>query len=175
MSGLDALRQQNNRGKGGGRPVPPPRHKPREAPVELAAPTVEAESAQSAPPTAPTTPPTAPTTSPTAPATPPKKERAAAPTATKSQSEPDVVATASADKKPAKVAPSTIYFDHESDDWLERACAIGRQGRPKVDSRSGFVRLAVRLLAESMSPEEAVAELRRNAGSSTSHTGRPRL
>ena len=165
MSGLDALRQQNNRGKGGGRPVPPPRHKPREAPVELAAPTVEAQSA----------PPTAPTTSSTAPAAPPKKERAAAPTAIKSQSEPDVAATASADKKPAKVAPSTIYFDHESDDWLERACAIGRQGRPKVDSRSGFVRLAVRLLAESMSPEEAVAELRRNAGSSTSHTGRPRL
>ena len=145
--------------------MPPPRHKPREAPVELAAPTVEAQSAPS----------TAPTNSPTAPAAPPKKERAATPTATKSQSEPDVVATASSDKKPAKVAPSTIYFDNESDDWLERACAIGRQGRPKVDSRSGFVRLAVRLLAESMSPEEAVAELRRNAGSSTSHTGRPRL
>lgn len=158
MSGLDALRQQNNRGKGGGRPVPPPRHKPREAPVELAAPTVEAQSAP-----------------PTAPATPPKKERAAAPTATKSQSKPDEVATAPTGERPAKVAPSTIYFDHETDDWLENVCAIGRQGRPKVDSRSGFVRLAVRLLAQTMTPEEAVAELRRNAGSSTSHTGRPRL
>lgn len=165
MSGLDALRQQNNRGKGGGRPVPPPRHKPREAPVELATSTVEAQSA----------PPTAPATPPPVPPVPPKKERAAAPTAVKSQSKPDEVATASTDEKPAKVAPSTIYFDHETDDWLENVCAIGRQGRPKVDSRSGFVRLAVRLLAQTMTPEEAVAELRRNAGSSTSHTGRPRL
>lgn len=164
MSGLDALRQQNNRGKGGGRPVPPPRHKPREAPVELTAPTADVQS----------DPPAVPVTSPTVPA-PPQKERNAAPAAAKSQSKPEVAATASTGKKPAKVAPSTIYFDHESDDWLERACSIGRQGRPKVDSRSGFVRLAVRLLAETMSPEEAVAELRRNAGSSTSHTGRPRL
>lgn len=160
MSGLDALRQQNNRGKGGGRSVPPARHKPRETPVELAPPPTPVAETPAAP---------------TTPASPPRKERAVSPPTAATKSEPATGAAAPATTKPEKVAPSTIYFDKESDDWLEQACIIGRQGRPKIDTRSGFVRLAVRLLAETMSPEEAVAHLRAHADSNTNRTGRPRL
>lgn len=162
MSGLDALRQQNNRGKGGGRSVPPARHKPRETPVELAPPPTSVAETAAAP---------------TTPVSPPRKERAVSPpiAAAKSEPAPATGAAAPANTKPEKVAPSTIYFDKESDDWLEQACIIGRQGRPKIDTRSGFVRLAVRLLAETMSPEEAVAHLRAHADSNTNRTGRPRL
>lgn len=164
-NGLDALKAKNERNKGGGRAVPPPRHRPRETPVELS-PASEVEAladtpANPAPPAKPAS------VLPTRPTVPPAA--VASPEQTPRQAE-SVAAT----KKP-RVAPSTIYFDAETDEWLEQACTVGRQGRPKVDTRSGFARLAVRLLAATMTPEEAVAELRRNAGNSTSQTGRPRL
>lgn len=171
-NGLDALKKQNERNKGGGRKVPPPRHRPRETPVELPSRNEEVEAAAGTPPPQPNPTPSAQAEH----AQPIRRQvvaKAVSPEPTpppESEPEPPTAET----KKP-RVAPSTIYFDAETDDWLEQACTVGRQGRPKVDTRSGFARLAVRLLAATMTPEEAVAELRRNAGSSTSHTGRPRL
>ena len=85
-------------------------------------------------------------------------------------------ATAPAGASGRSVAPSTIYFDEESDDWLEEACSAGRRGRPKLNSRSAFARLAVRLLREQMTPEEAVQYLRNEAAAKPSaRPGRPRL
>lgn len=166
-NGLDALKKKNERNKGGGRSVPPPRHRPRETPVELSS-VSEVEAPADTPPKP--APPAKPESArPTRSTVPPPATPSASP-----EPAPPLVEPVAETKKP-RVAPSTIYFDAETDEWLEQACTVGRQGRPKVDTRSGFARLAVRLLAATMTPEEAVAELRRNAGNSTSHTGRPRL
>jgi hypothetical protein len=172
-NGLDALKKQNERNKGGGRKVPPPRHRPRETPVELPSRNEEAEAAVDSPPPPPN--PAPPATAERAQPIPPQEPAKVVSPAPAPAPAPTPEAEPQAETKKPRVAPSTIYFDAETDDWLEQACTVGRQGRPKVDTRSGFARLAVRLLAATMTPEEAVAELRRNAGSSTSHTGRPRL
>lgn len=169
-NGLDALKKQNERNKGGGRKVPPPRHRPRETPVELPSRSEEVEAAADSPPPPEPNPAPPATAERALPIRPQEPAKAVSPEPT-----PTPEAEPQAETKKPRVAPSTIYFDAETDEWLEQACTVGRQGRPKVDTRSGFARLAVRLLAATMTPEEAVAELRRNAGSSTSHTGRPRL
>ncbi len=74
------------------------------------------------------------------------------------------------------VAPSTIYFDATANDWLTEASIAGMRGGPRIDSRSAFVRLAMRLLMEQMTPQQAVDLLRAEAAEKPSNTpGRPRL
>lgn len=74
------------------------------------------------------------------------------------------------------VAPSTIYFDEAANDWLTEASIAGMRGGTRVDSRSAFARLAMRLLMDKMTPQQAVDLLRAEAASKPSNTpGRPRL
>ena len=71
---------------------------------------------------------------------------------------------------------SSIYIDAAGDEFLETVRAAGRRSRPKVDaSRSSVVRLALSKLAEDMSAEQVIAELRTHASSTTQTVGRKRL
>lgn len=69
---------------------------------------------------------------------------------------------------------TTIHLGKANDDLLNLVSFTGKQSTPKVDaSRSAVVRLAIRHLAEAMTPEEIVEELRRTAPADK--IGRPRL
>ncbi|KXP11612.1 hypothetical protein AXK57_21975 [Tsukamurella pulmonis] len=85
-----------------------------------------------------------------------KEDAAAAPPAPA----PAPAAPLSAAPKGRAVSPSTIYFDEATDDYLEEVAIAGRRGRPKIDSRSAFARLAVRRMMEQLTPEQAVEILR---------------
>lgn len=145
--GLTALHSKR-KGSGGARTMPPARHKapPRKsspAPIE----------------------PTRPVNHEPPPASPPEPAQ---------QSRPAVAVSRT--PKPARergrhVAPSTIYFDEQTDEWLEEAAIAGRRGRPKIDSRSAFARLAVRRLMEDMTPEQAVELLRHESQAAGGDTG----
>jgi hypothetical protein len=71
---------------------------------------------------------------------------------------------------------SSIYIDAAGDEFLEAVRAAGRRSKPKVDaSRSAVVRLALSKLADDLSAEQVIAELRTRASSTTQTIGRKRL
>ncbi|MDH3013829.1 hypothetical protein [Gordonia alkanivorans] len=75
------------------------------------------------------------------------------------------------------VGPSTIYFDEETDDFLEEVSIAGRRTKPRIDSRSAIARFAMRRLMKEMAPEEVIAAIRAEieaAGPSQNKPGRPR-
>lgn len=152
MNSLDGLSEMENKRKEGRRMKPPaPKHPPPKARGPEQAVKVETP-AQYVPD-----------------ATPPKPAVAPAPAPRAGTSQP-------AEAEPDKLVTSTIYFDTDTDEWIEQACIIGRRGRPKINSRSAFTRLAVRRLMEEMSPAEAVEFLRAEATLSKTRStgGRPR-
>jgi hypothetical protein len=74
-----------------------------------------------------------------------------------------------------ELVKTTIHLGKADDALLNLVSFTGKQSTPKVDaSRSAVVRLALRRLAEAMTPEEIVGELRRKAPK-TGAPGRPRL
>lgn len=105
---------------------------------------------------------------------PPADQAAAAPAAAQPvQVSPQAVRTAAIDEV---VAPSTISLDRKSDEVLEAVRAAGRFAKPKVDAnRSATIRLALSLMAEQMTPDQIVAELRKRAPKAGASTGRKRL
>ncbi|MCW2539646.1 MAG: hypothetical protein JWN95_1371 [Frankiales bacterium] len=71
---------------------------------------------------------------------------------------------------------SSIYLDAAADDYLEAVRRVGRKSKPKVDaSRSAVVRLALARLSSELTPEEALAELRKRVAESKQTLGRKRL
>lgn len=133
LDSLTAMRESKRR-------VPPPRHQPRQTPVDMSA----------------ATPASAPAT---APASPPVDAAATAPAAPKS-SQP-AVTTAAATTDLTKVS---IYLDDPTDTYLETVRGAARTARPRVDAtRSAVVRLALNRLAEQLDPAAVVAELQRKA------------
>lgn len=74
-----------------------------------------------------------------------------------------------------ELVKTTVHLGAQDDAWLNLVNFTGKQTKPRVDaSRSAVVRLALRRLADSMTPQEAVEELRRSAPKGTAG-GRPRL
>jgi hypothetical protein len=74
-----------------------------------------------------------------------------------------------------ELVKTTIHFGSEEDRFLDEVNFAGKRARPKVDaSRSAVARLALRRLAEQMTSDEIVDELRRRAPTATA-TGRKRL
>lgn len=133
LDSLTAMRESKRR-------VPPPRHQPRQTPVDMDAATPAASAT-------------------TAPAAPPATAAAAAPDAPKS-SRPAVTA-APATTELTKVS---IYLDDPTDTYLETVRGAARTARPRVDAtRSAVVRLALNRLAEQLDPAAVVAELQRKA------------
>lgn len=75
-----------------------------------------------------------------------------------------------------ELVKTTIHLGRADDALLNLVSFTGKQSTPKVDaSRSAVARLALRRLAEAMTPEEIVEELRRKAPRETGLAGRPRL
>lgn len=138
--GLDSLTAMRKKATSR-RALPPPRHQPRQTPVEmpdLASQPVPAE--QAPPPSA------APHHQPSA-TIPPSPTIAGGTDLTK----------------------VSIYLDETTDNYLETVRSAARTAKPRVDAtRSAVVRLALNRLAEQLSPTEVVAELQRNAAE---HTG----
>lgn len=132
LDSLTAMRESKRR-------VPPPRHQPRQTPVDMPA-------ATPAVPTA------------TAPASPPAPAAATAPAP---KSLRPAVTTAPATTDLTKVS---IYLDDPTDTYLETVRGAARTARPRVDAtRSAVVRLALNRLADQLDPAAVVAELQRNA------------
>ncbi|WP_195168527.1 hypothetical protein [Mycobacteroides abscessus] len=130
LDSLTAMRESKRR-------VPPPRHQPRQTPVDMPA-------ATPAVPTA------------TAPASPPAPAAATAPKSLR-----PAVTTAPATTDLTKVS---IYLDDPTDTYLETVRGAARTARPRVDAtRSAVVRLALNRLADQLDPAAVVAELQRNA------------
>lgn len=76
---------------------------------------------------------------------------------------------------PGALAPATISLDRKTEEVLEAVRTAGRFAQPKIDAnRSATIRLAVVRLAEQLSPEEIVDELRQRAPLGTG-IGRRRL
>lgn len=70
---------------------------------------------------------------------------------------------------------TTIHLGRTDDALLNWVSFTGKQATPKVDvSRSAVVRLALRHLAEAMTPEQIVAEVSRTTPAPGA-AGRPRL
>lgn len=70
---------------------------------------------------------------------------------------------------------TTIHLGKTDDTLLNLVSYTGKQSTPKVDaSRSAVVRLALRHLAQAMTPEQIVEELRLKSSPMNS-VGRPRL
>lgn len=140
-SGLDsltAMRESKRR-------VPPPRHQPRQTPVDMPAATP-----------APAASATAASVAPPAPAT---AASAAAPIAPKSLRPAVTAAPATTD-----LTKVSIYLDDPTDTYLETVRGAARTARPRVDAtRSAVVRLALNRLADQLDPAAVVAELQRNA------------
>ncbi len=132
LDSLTAIRESKRR-------VPPPRHQPRQTPVDMPA-------ATPAPPPA------------AAPAT-PAAASAAAPIAPKSSRPAATAAPATTD-----LTKVSIYLDDPTDTYLETVRGAARTARPRVDAtRSAVVRLALNRLAEQLDPTAVVAELQRKA------------
>lgn len=75
-----------------------------------------------------------------------------------------------------ELVKTTIHLSKADDALLNLVSFTGKQSTPKVDaSRSAVARLALRHLAEAMTPEEIVEELRRKAPPQAGSVGRPRL
>lgn len=172
MSGLDQLKQASNKRKGGGRPMPPPRHKPRQDQVEIPTgdTTDKAEERVAAP-----EPPARSAPAPTVAATPAPAPAATEVPVPEAAAAPETASTPPQARPTRKVGPTTMYFDAETDDWLEDVLAIGRRGTPKVSSKSAIARLAIRELAKKMSAEQVVDEIRRGAAAANTQPGRPKL
>ena len=189
MSGLDAMtRQREKRAKA--RPMPPPRHTAPPAPapapetetgrvsevsgeskhpgtIESARTTAAVEVAAVTPAAVePPSPSVAVAAKPLPAAPKPKKNPAPAPSA-----------DATGGSTGRTVGPSTIYFDEETDNFLEEVSIAGRRTKPRIDSRSAIARFAMRKLMNEMSPEEVIADIRAEmdaAGPSQNKPGRPR-
>lgn len=74
--------------------------------------------------------------------------------------------------RPEPLVKTTVHLAEAEDEFLNLVSYTGKQARPRVDaSRSAIVRLAISQLAESKTPPEIVAELRRR---SPAGPGRPR-
>lgn len=132
LDSLTAMRESKRR-------VPPPRHQPRQTPVDMSAATPVASAT-------------------TAPASPPAPAAAAAPAAPKS-SRPAVTTAPATD-----LTKVSIYLDDPTDTYLETVRGAARTARPRVDAtRSAVVRLALNRLAEQLDPAAVVAELQRKA------------
>jgi hypothetical protein len=132
--GLDSLSAMRNK-TASRRALPPPRHQPRQTPVEMPDPALQS------PPAGQTLPPAAP----------PR------------QSRPDVSPpppiTGGTD-----LTKVSIYLDEVTDTYLETVRSAARTAKPRVDAtRSAVVRLALNRLAEQLGPAEVIAELQRNA------------
>ena len=186
-NGIDQLKSRGRRGAG--RPMPTPRHKPRQEQVDItstpheAEPTTNGPVETGAPPKA--SAPTAPTSETTARVSPEVEIRSNATSAAahatpspppahgKDHTTPPRPAAGTTSAR--KVGPTTMYFDAETDDWLEDVLAVGRRGTPKVSSKSAIARLAIRELAKRMTIEQVVDELRRGAATGTNQAGRPKL
>ena len=142
--GIDALEIRRSRSN---RTIPPSRHGARRTPVSTPEPALEApqDPAGGAPLQA-TAPPTP--IQPTTPAAPAESEA---------------------------LVRTTIHLGAGEDSFLDEVRYAGRQSRPKIDaSRSAVVRLALARLADEMSPEQVVAELKKRTPKTTPSGGRPR-
>lgn len=162
-NGLDKLNGMRTKGSGVRR-MPAPRNGPRATPVELTAPgdSGQAEAAAA------TARESAVSPLPT-PAAPVAAAPSASPPAPKAARQDDAEA-------PDKLEKATIYLDAPTDSFLEDVIAAGRRQKPRIDSRSAIVRLALRELADRMSPEEVVAAIRATSTKPGLPTqGRPRL
>lgn len=199
-SGLDALK---NRGRGERKkPIPPPRHSPRETPVMLPEPGpqhnadgVGADTAVASP-TQKTLPnettvvvdQQAPMTGEASPATTAAAQSAVAPTGSGSESEPIAPtpesaaahAPAPAGKPIAhsnvlteELKKKTISVGQGEEDFLRQVVVAGMLG--KVDAnQSATIRLALRRLQAEMTPEQVAEEIRRGIVKS-GEGGRPRF
>lgn len=82
--------------------------------------------------------------------------------------------------KPASVVGSglvktTMHIGEAEDAFLDSVHSTARLARPKVDaSRSAVVRLAISRLAQQMTTDEIVAELRGSGAQTSPAGGRPR-
>lgn len=133
LDSLTAMRESKRR-------VPPPRHQPRQTPVDMPAATPAASA----------------TVAPPAPAA---ATSAAAPIAPKSSRPAVTAAPATTD-----LTKVSIYLDDSTDTYLETVRGAARTTRPRVDAtRSAVVRLALNRLAEQLDPAAVVAELQRKA------------
>lgn len=142
----DGLTQLTEKREQRKRSIPPSRNAPREAPVSIGA--VDEPTAEQ------------------------PEQAAARPVRTVAAAAPRPAPTQGLAEDLAKYS---IYFDAQSDEFMEAARTAGRRARPKVDaSRSAVARLAIARLAEAMTPEQVVAELQRRAPAA-SGTGRKRL
>jgi len=138
--GLDSLTAMRNKATSR-RALPPPRHQPRQTPVEMPDPALQVP-AHHAP--------------------------SAAATATPDQSSPAIPPspTITGGTDLTKVS---IYLDEITDGYLETVRSTARTAKPRVDAtRSAVVRLALNRLAEQLGPAEVIAELQHNAAE---HTG----
>lgn len=190
MSGLDAMTKQREK-RAKARPMPPPRHTaPPVSTTETASGPGEVSGESNQPPSATTNTEPARTTAtveaaPAAP-TPPEPTKpsvtvAAKPRPTtpkpKKNPAPAPSTDAAGGSTGRTVGPSTIYFDEETDDFLEEVSIAGRRTKPRIDSRSAIARFAMRRLMNEMSPEEVIAAIRAEieaAGPSHNKPGRPR-
>lgn len=136
LDSLTAMRESKRR-------VPPPRHQPRQTPVDMPAATPAASA-------------TAASVAPPAPAA---ATSAEAPIAPKSSRPAVTAAPATTD-----LTKVSIYLDDSTDTYLETVRGAARTTRPRVDAtRSAVVRLALNRLAEQLDPAAVVAELQRKA------------
>lgn len=136
--GLDSLTAMRNK-TASRRALPPPRHQPRQTPVEMPAP---------APPVQPA-------------------GQASSPSAASPQTPPNVLPP-SRSAGGTDLTKVSIYLDEVTDTYLETVRSGARTAKPRVDAtRSAVVRLALNRLAEQLDPAEVVAELQRNAAGHT--------
>jgi hypothetical protein len=136
--GLDSLTAMRNKTTSR-RSLPPPRHQPRQTPVEMPDPASEPAPAHQIP--QPTAAPRQPS-----PAIPPT---------------PTIIGGTDLTKV-------SIYLDEITDNYLETVRSAARTAKPRVDAtRSAVVRLALNRLAEQLGPAEVIAELQRNAAEHT--------
>ncbi len=162
-NGLDKLNGMRTRGSGVRR-MPAPRNGPRATPVDLTASGDEGQAGRAAPPAQ--EPAASPAPTPAAPVAVAPSEPTPAPKADRQDK----------DELPDKLEKATIYLDAPTDAFLEDVIAAGRRQKPRVDSRSAIVRLALRELANKMSPEEVVTAIRATSTKAGPGTqGRPRL
>lgn len=136
--GLESLRAMRDK-SASRRSLPPPRHQPRQTPVQMPDP--------------------APPPPPPAVQPPPSGQPPAVPTA----QPPAPLAASGTD-----LSRVSIYLDESTDTYLETVRAAARTAKPRVDAtRSAVVRLALNRLANQLPPAEVVAELGRKAAGHT--------
>lgn len=110
-----------------------------------------------------------------APATPAPAQQQPDP-APKRTSQPAAVRTSqpAADQTP-ELRRVTVYLEVEAADWLDSVLVAGKQMKPRVNSASAVIRLAIARLAEQVEPTEAASILQQKAAEQQTQTGRKRV